>query len=256
MADQPPEALRPLRSIVVLLVDDQRFVWAAVRQLLTAEADIELQFCEHAAEAIAMANRIAPTVVLQDLVMPEISGLTLVGLFKQNPQTAATPVIVLSGNDDAATRSRAMAEGAADYLVKLPSRVDLVACIRRHASGRPERAPTIDPTVMAEFEDAGSPDFTRSLIDQFLQESDVCMRTLESAEASGNSAALLATAHSLKGSSSIMGAKRLAALCGQVEDSIALSPRSAPAAGLMTAIEEELGRVREALAAHRPVGDH
>src|SRR5713226_4796475 len=63
----PSEGRRP---IVVLLVDDQRFVGAAVGQLLGAEPDIALHCCLQAVDAIAMANQIVPNVVLQDLVMP------------------------------------------------------------------------------------------------------------------------------------------------------------------------------------------
>ena len=69
--------------------------------------------------------------------MPDIDGLTLVGLYRTNPQTATTPIIVLSGNDDAASRANALAAGADDYLVKLPKKAALVECIRRHASGQP-----------------------------------------------------------------------------------------------------------------------
>ena len=50
-----------------------------------------------------------------------------------NPPTVKTPVIVLSGNDDQDARARALAQGADDYLVKLPAKHDLIACIRRHA---------------------------------------------------------------------------------------------------------------------------
>src|SRR5580704_5190132 len=126
-----PDGRRP---IVVLLVDDQQLVGAVVGRLLAAEPDIEFHHCDRAANAIALANRIAPTIVLQDLVMPDVDGLTLMRSFRANPLTARTPVIVLSGNDDAATRARALAEGAADYLVKLPTKADLVACIRSHAT--------------------------------------------------------------------------------------------------------------------------
>jgi len=97
------------RAIVVLLVDDQPFVGAALGVLLESEPDIELHSCLTAVDAIAMANKIAPTLILQDLVMPEIDGLTLVRTFRANPQTAGTPVIVLSGNDDSASRARALA---------------------------------------------------------------------------------------------------------------------------------------------------
>src|SRR4029077_7513880 len=76
-----PVASESRRPIVVLLVDDQPFVGAAVGQLLATERDIELHCCHHAVDAIAMANQIVPTMVLQDLVMPNIDGLTLVRLF-------------------------------------------------------------------------------------------------------------------------------------------------------------------------------
>lgn len=181
MTDQLSDALRQPsdagRPIVVLLVDDQRFICAAVGHLLAADPDIELHCCDQALGAIALANRIAPTVVLQDLVMPDIDGLTLVRLFRENPLTAATPVIVLSGEDDAATRARALAEGAADYLVKLPAKSDLIACIRRHAA-RAWGDATIDRHVIAAFDEAGAPDFTRRLMDQFVQEAESCVQTL------------------------------------------------------------------------------
>src|SRR6185295_1318072 len=56
------------RAIVVLLVDDQPFVGAALGVLLESEPDIELHSCLTAVDAIAMANKIAPTLILQDLV--------------------------------------------------------------------------------------------------------------------------------------------------------------------------------------------
>ena len=50
--------------IVVLLVDDQRFVGAALGHLLATEQDIELHFCYEAVKAIAEANKVAPTLIL------------------------------------------------------------------------------------------------------------------------------------------------------------------------------------------------
>ena len=76
------------RQIVVLLVDDQAFVGAAVGRLLATEPDIALHCCRNALDAIALANQLNPTIILQDLVMPDIDGLTLVRLFRTNPPTA------------------------------------------------------------------------------------------------------------------------------------------------------------------------
>jgi PleD family two-component response regulator len=245
---RPPDGRRP---IVVLLVDDQPFVAAALGQILRSEADIELHSCLWAVNAVALANQITPTLILQDLVMPDIDGLTLVRAYRTNPQTAGTPVIVLSGNDDPASRARALAEGAKGYLVKLPPKAELIACIRHHAARGAGRSDTLDLAVIDGFHDAGAPEFTRRLIDQFIQEASARVLTLKEAARRADAPALKAVAHSLKGSSMIMGAARLAALCAQVEEQVALTPGAEVTPALLTEIDEELARVQHALAAER-----
>jgi signal transduction histidine kinase/HPt (histidine-containing phosphotransfer) domain-containing protein len=86
-----------------------------------------------AREALALANYIRPTVILQDLVMPSIDGLTLVSEFRSNPTTRDTPIIVLSTNENPQVKGQAFALGANDYLVKLPDRIELIARIRYHS---------------------------------------------------------------------------------------------------------------------------
>jgi CheY-like chemotaxis protein len=239
------------RAIVVLLVDDQAFIGAALRLLLESEPDIELHSCLSATHAIAMANEIRPTLIFQDLIMPEIDGLTLVGAFRANPQTAGTPVIVLSGNDDAGSRARALAQGAKGYLVKLPPKAELIACIRQQASRSAGGSATLDLAVIDGFRDAGAPDFMRRLIDQFIREACAVVRTLQDAAVRADAQALNAGAHSLKGSSMIMGASRLAALCAQVEDQVAVAPGAEVTPALMMEIDQELVRVQHALVAQR-----
>ncbi len=239
------------RAIVVLLVDDQAFVASALGMLLQSEPDIELHSCLSAVDAIAMANKITPTLILQDLVMPEIDGLTLVRAFRANPTTAGTPVVVLSGNDDAGSRARALAEGANGYLVKLPPKAELIACIREQASRSAGGSATLDVAVIEGFRDAGAPDFMRRLIDQFIHESSARVRGLQEAAVRADAPALNAGAHSLKGSSMIMGAARLAALCAQVEEQVAGAPGRGVTPALMTEIDQELVRVQHALVAQR-----
>ena len=123
-----------MTKITILLVDDQPFIGMALRRLLATETDLELHCCTDANAAVGEASRLAPSLILQDLVLPDIDGLTLVGMFRANAATRTTPIVVLSGNDDADTRAGAMAAGANDYLVKLPAKCDLVASIRRHSA--------------------------------------------------------------------------------------------------------------------------
>jgi two-component system chemotaxis family response regulator WspR len=64
--------------VMVLLVDDQAFVCEAIRRALANQGDIDFHYCSDSKEAIVVANQIKPTVILQDLVMPDVDGLTLV----------------------------------------------------------------------------------------------------------------------------------------------------------------------------------
>src|SRR5258705_5782608 len=121
---------------MVLLVDDQPIVAEAIRRMLVQEPDIDFHYCGKPSEAIAIAERLLPTVILQDLVMPDVDGLTLLKQYRSRPATKDIPVIVLSTKEDPAIKSEAFGMGASDYLVKLPNRVELVARIRHHSRAR------------------------------------------------------------------------------------------------------------------------
>jgi sigma-B regulation protein RsbU (phosphoserine phosphatase) len=122
-------------KIKVLLVDDQPIVAAAVGRMLEPEKDLEFHYCQEAAQALGKAAEIGPTVILQDLVMPDIDGLTLVKFIRAHPALKDVPLIVLSSKEEAVTKADAFAAGANDYLVKLPDRIELIARIRYHSRG-------------------------------------------------------------------------------------------------------------------------
>ena len=123
------------QDIVVLLVDDQAIIGEAVRRMLAPHDDITFHFCQNPQEALSRAAELRPTVILQDLVMPEIDGLDLVPQYRQQEATKDTPLIVLSTREEPVTKAEAFARGANDYLVKLPDQVELVARIRYHSKG-------------------------------------------------------------------------------------------------------------------------
>jgi phosphoserine phosphatase RsbU/P len=121
------------RGIVVLLVDDQAIVGEAIRRMLADQTDIDFHYCQNPFESIEMAARLEPTVILQDLVMPEVDGLTLVKFYRAHSSIKDTPLVVLSSTEDAKTKAEAFGLGANDYLVKLPDRLELIARIRYHS---------------------------------------------------------------------------------------------------------------------------
>jgi CheY-like chemotaxis protein/HPt (histidine-containing phosphotransfer) domain-containing protein len=259
------------QRITVFLVDDQPFIGVVVKKLLAGEPDIDLHCCYKAVDAVAQANQIHPTIILQDLVLPGIDGLALVRMYRENPATASTAIVVLSGNDDSQTRARAIAGGANDYLVKLPTTKDLVACIRRHTTpvrsavnaptlssveGSPKHDPdgTLDLRAIAEFRSVGSADFARSVIDQFVREAESQVEILRDARRRLDAPLAKATAHSLKGSSLTMGAGKLARLCMELEASPVCCESRTVERDLVSEVDREFVKVCAALAIERQVG--
>jgi diguanylate cyclase (GGDEF)-like protein/PAS domain S-box-containing protein len=127
-SDPAPPLLR------VLLVEDQATLVEWVRQVLMQEPDIELHVCMDSARAVAEARRIQPSLILQDLVMPgPTTGFLLLAQYRDLPELSDIPVVVLSSLPDVEGKARAFALGAADYMVKLPNRVEFVARVRAHS---------------------------------------------------------------------------------------------------------------------------
>ncbi|MDG2277559.1 MAG: response regulator, partial [Pseudomonadales bacterium] len=90
-------------AIRVLLVDDQRMVGEAVRRMLADEPNLTYEYCRDSELAVGAAEKFEPTVILQDLVMPEIDGMTLVQRYAAHPSLANVPTIVLSSQENPET---------------------------------------------------------------------------------------------------------------------------------------------------------
>src|ERR1700751_3408278 len=88
--------------ILVLLVDDQAMVAEGVRRMLAIDPAIAFHYVSDPKQAVESARKIHPTVILQDLVMPEVNGLDLLKEYRNDPFTRAIPVIVLSSKEDPA----------------------------------------------------------------------------------------------------------------------------------------------------------
>jgi C4-dicarboxylate-specific signal transduction histidine kinase len=139
MSQDPPTSVDPTSAaaddhpLIVLLVDDQEIIGEAIRRALFDVPGISFHYCPRAEDAVAAAQRMDATVILQDLVMPGMDGLALVRQYRANPATRDVPIIVLSSKEAAAVKRDAFAAGANDYLVKIPDKVELVARVRYHS---------------------------------------------------------------------------------------------------------------------------
>lgn len=130
-----PVILEPdTKSVInVLLVDDQAMVAEGIRRMLVDEEDVVFHYCDNPKDAIKTASDVDATIILQDLVMPDVDGMTLVRFYRNNPDTKNIPIIVLSSKEDPKIKSEAFTNGATDYLVKLPDKIELIARIRAHS---------------------------------------------------------------------------------------------------------------------------
>ncbi|QVW21856.1 diguanylate cyclase [Pseudomonas hormoni] len=120
-------------TVIVLIVDDQPMIVEAVRRQLASEIDLKFHYCTDSTQAVIEAVRVKPTVILQDMVMPGLDGLSLIQEYRKNVPTRGIPIIALSVKEDPSVKSRAFEAGADDYLVKLPDPIELIARIRYHS---------------------------------------------------------------------------------------------------------------------------
>lgn len=117
----------------ILLVDDQPIIADSIRSMLEGEEDVIFHYCSEPKKAIQIANEVHPTVILQDLIMPDMDGLTLLRYFLANPQTQNVPVIVLSTTEDPSIKAEAFSLGASDYIVKLPDKIEFLTRVRNQS---------------------------------------------------------------------------------------------------------------------------
>lgn len=127
----PPPMSHAAHSGPAILVaednDDQRALSVAI---LTAAGYRVLEAAD-GAEAVAVALRDAPGLVLMDVNMPGMSGWNAVRMLKENPLTLGIPIIVITGLDSDWDRDASIAAGCDEYLAKPVPPAKLLQHVRR-----------------------------------------------------------------------------------------------------------------------------
>ena len=101
----------------VLIVDDQPRGLEALASVLEPEG-YKLIMGAGGAEALELTRTHIPDLVLLDVMMPVIDGFGVLNAIRSDPALATTPVVMYSALSDEGTRTRALAAGANDYIVK------------------------------------------------------------------------------------------------------------------------------------------
>jgi HPt (histidine-containing phosphotransfer) domain-containing protein len=130
---------------------------------------------------------------------------------------------------------------------------DTWAALSNNTSGREMNNEAVDISVLTSFDDVhvnGEPDLVVELIDLYLEDLPQRLKSMRDALKLGDAVSLRGTAHSLKGSSSSLGALQMAALCDELESSVNVSSPHGVNSKL-TRVEQEFERVRVAFTAER-----
>lgn len=136
--------------IRVVLADDQTLVRQGIQMLLELEDDLEVVgVAANGEEALAVAERTRPDVVLMDVRMPLMDGVAATGeLLRRMPGLG---VIILTTFDDDEYVFEGLKAGARGYMLKDTSSDEIVAAVRAVAGGAALIQPSIARKVVAEF---------------------------------------------------------------------------------------------------------
>jgi DNA-binding NarL/FixJ family response regulator len=141
--------------IRVLIADDQAMVRSGLRMILESEMDLEVvDEAENGRQAVRIAKRDRPDVVLMDVRMPEMDGLEATRQISS--EMSEVRVIVLTTFDVDEYVYGALRAGASGFLLKDAPADDLVAAIRVVASGDALLAPSVTRRIIEQF--AAGPD--------------------------------------------------------------------------------------------------
>jgi len=137
-------------TITVLIVDDHEIVRSGLRALLDTEDGSEVVGeAATGKDAVEETERLKPTVVLMDLVMPEMDGVSAIREIRSRWKDSHILVLTSFGSDS--KLFPAVKAGALGYLLKDTSPRDLVKAIRRAAEGESSLNPTIARRLLREF---------------------------------------------------------------------------------------------------------
>lgn len=146
--------------ISVLLVDDQEVVRAGLRALVERDNDIAVVGeAADGAAGLEQTRRLRPDVVLMDLRMPRLDGVSATRAIAEDPALGGVRVLVLTTFEEDEDVLAAIRAGAAGFLLKDIAPDDLRAAIRSVSAGGALLAPAVTRTVMSLLGEArGSPD--------------------------------------------------------------------------------------------------
>ncbi len=225
---------RPLR----ILVAEDNQVNQKVALLMLKRLGYRADAVSNGLEALASLERQSYDLVLMDVQMPEMDGLTASGLIRANLSAVAQPwIVAMTANAMQGDREKCLASGMDDYVSKPVQIRELARALEKGYLRRQgisqhtelvsipfETAPevVIDRAVLQELrkiagDNAEADQFLITLIESYIEDSPNLMTAMQAAIKAHDPTSLWQAAHTLKSTSASLGALSLANLCRQIE---------------------------------------
>jgi CheY-like chemotaxis protein len=246
----------PLR---ILIAEDNAINQKLALQMLR-KMGYRADVASDGAEVLQALDRQPYDIILMDVQMPEMDGLEATRRICQKwPPENRPHIIAMTANAMLGDREECLAAGMDDYISKPIRGKELQIALERWGqaeSVQPAPAPaqdttptTIDWTVLdglRALQEEGESDFVEETISLYLADAPSLIESLRQAVRQGDAAALRLAAHTLKGNSNSLGAKRMGAVSLELEK-MGRSGTIEEAESLLVELENEFERVRRAL---------
>lgn len=138
-------------TIRVLLADDHSMVREGLRLFLKRDPELEvIAEATDGVQAVNLTRQIHPDVVLMDILMPVLDGISATAMIRQ--ETPGIEIIILSSIVEHSTVVRAVKAGASGYLLKNIEADDLCRAVKAVATGQAQLSPQVSTCLMHEVQ--------------------------------------------------------------------------------------------------------